>query len=99
MKLRDRVGKEHPLKADVGCRNTVFHARAQSGADFLASFQSAGAARYRVELLNEDAEKSELVLRTYQALLRGEIATSELVARLRVASQLGVTNGTLTVLR
>jgi putative protease len=30
--LRDRVGLDHPLKADVGCRNTVFHARAQSGA-------------------------------------------------------------------
>ncbi len=97
--LRDRVGLDHPLKADVGCRNTVFHARAQSGADYLTSFQSAGAARFRVELLNEDAAKSELVLRTYQSLLRGEIATPEVVARLRVASQLGVTNGTLTVLR
>ncbi len=97
--MRDRVGLDHPLKADVGCRNTVFHARAQSGADFLASFRSAGATRFRVELLNEDAAKSELILRTYQGLLAGEIATTELVARLRVASQLGVTNGTLTVLR
>jgi putative protease len=97
--IRDRVGLDHPLKADVGCRNTVFHARAQSGADFLASFQAAGAARFRVELLNEDAAKSEVILRTYQGLLRGGIATHELVARLRVASQLGVTNGTLTVLR
>ena len=26
VKLRDRVGMEHPLKADVGCRNTLFNA-------------------------------------------------------------------------
>ena len=27
VKLRDRVGAEHPVKADAGCRNTVFNAR------------------------------------------------------------------------
>src|SRR5262249_8681154 len=26
--LRDRAGMEHPVEADVGCRNTVFHAAA-----------------------------------------------------------------------
>ncbi len=31
VKLRDRVGMEHPLKADVGCRNTLFNA---SSAEF-----------------------------------------------------------------
>jgi putative protease len=97
--LRDRVGLDHPLKADVGCRNTVFHARAQSGADFLRDFRTAGAGRFRVELLTEDAAKSELIIRTYQAVLAGEIGSGEVVSRLKVASQLGVTNGTLTVLR
>ena len=97
--LRDRVGLEHPLKADVGCRNTVFHARAQSGADFLRGFRAAGATRFRVELLTEDAGKSERIIRTYQAVLAGEIGSQEVVSRLKVASQLGVTNGTLTVLR
>jgi putative protease len=97
--IRDRVGLDHPLKADVGCRNTVFHARAQSGADFLREFRAAGAGRYRVELLTEDSAKSELVIRTYQAALAGEIGSHQVVSRLKVASQLGVTNGTLTVLR
>ena len=97
--LRDRVGLDHPLKADVGCRNTVFHARAQSGADYLRDFRAAGAGRFRVELLTEDAAKSELIIRTYQAVLAGEIGSGEVVSRLKVASQLGVTNGTLTVLR
>ena len=33
VKLRDRVGMEHPLTADVGCRNTLFNAVAQSAAE------------------------------------------------------------------
>src|SRR6185436_7269725 len=36
VKLRDRVGMEHPLKADVGCRNTVFNALAQTGAEYVS---------------------------------------------------------------
>ncbi len=35
VKLRDRVGAEHPVKADVGCRNTVFNALAQTGAEYV----------------------------------------------------------------
>ena len=30
--LRDRVGMDHPVEADVGCRNTVVRAEAQSAA-------------------------------------------------------------------
>ena len=29
-RLRDRIGKEHPLRADVGCRNTLYNATPQS---------------------------------------------------------------------
>jgi putative protease len=32
VKLRDRVGVDHPLRADVGCRNTLFNAVAQTAA-------------------------------------------------------------------
>ena len=38
VKIRDRVGAEHPIKADVGCRNTVFNARAQTGAQYAQAF-------------------------------------------------------------
>ncbi|MGE3779565.1 MAG: DUF3656 domain-containing protein, partial [Pirellulaceae bacterium] len=30
---RDRIGRDHPLHADVGCRNTLFNAVAQSAAE------------------------------------------------------------------
>ena len=99
LKLRDRVGAEHPLKADVGCRNTLFHARAQSGANYLRAFMEAGARTFRVELLEEDSATTRMVLQAYRELIDGTTADpSALFQRLRVVNQLGVTSGTLTVL-
>ena len=99
LKLRDRIGMEHPVKADVGCRNTVFHARAQSGAEFLRSFLDVGARVFRVELLEEDAEQTRRILQSYRELLDGTMRDpAELARRLNVVRQLGVTSGTLTVL-
>ena len=99
VKLRDRIGVEHPLKADVGCRNTVFHAKAQSGADYLRSFMEAGARVFRVELLEEDAAMTRTVLQGYCELIDGTATDSSTLFRhLHVVKQLGVTSGTLTVL-
>lgn len=99
LKLRDRVGMEHPVKADVGCRNTVFHAKAQSGADYLRDFIDAGARVFRVELLEENAARSREILQCYRALLDGVAADSnDTLQRLGVVRQLGLTSGTLTVL-
>ena len=52
VKLRDRVGMEHPLKADVGCRNTLFHAVPQTAAEYLPKFLSRGARHLRIEFLD-----------------------------------------------
>jgi putative protease len=99
VKLRDRVGAEHPLKADVGCRNTVYHAKAQSGGDFVRSFAGAGARVFRVELLDEDATKTRAILQAYRDLIEGTAADpAASFRRLNVVKQLGVTSGTLTVL-
>ncbi len=95
--LRDRVGLEHPLKADVGCRNTLFHAQAQSGATYFEAFQAMQPAAVRIELLNEDAEETERLVRGYQRLLAGEVTGAGLVRELNLRSQLGVTRGTLAV--
>lgn len=97
VRLRDRVGVEHPVLADVGCRNTVFQARAQSGASFIERFREAGLWRFRVELLNESAVDSRAVIQAYRDLLARRIAPSEVVKRLGAVSQLGVTGGTLLV--
>ncbi len=99
VRLRDRLGIEHPVKVDVGCRNTVYHAKAQSGASYLAGFIARGLRRVRVELVDEDAERATALIEAYQQLLRGELTPSALVNRLAVANQLGVTEGTLAVIR
>jgi putative protease len=95
--LRDRVGMEHPLRADVGCRNTLFNAVAQTGAGFFPALQEAGLRDFRVELLEEDAAGARRVIRAYQALLAGETEAADSWRALRAQTQLGVTRGTLEV--
>ncbi|MDB6154292.1 MAG: peptidase family [Chthoniobacteraceae bacterium] len=93
--LRDRVGMEHPLRADVGCRNTLFNAVPQTGARFFSMLENAGLRYFRVELLEESAAQASEVIEAYQALLAGTQGGEELWRKLRVQSQLGVTRGTL----
>eukprot|EP00469_Lotharella_globosa_P003456 CAMPEP_0167802866 /NCGR_PEP_ID=MMETSP0111_2-20121227/19405_1 /TAXON_ID=91324 /ORGANISM="Lotharella globosa, Strain CCCM811" /LENGTH=45 /DNA_ID= /DNA_START= /DNA_END= /DNA_ORIENTATION= len=40
--LRDNDGHDHLVLADMGCRNTVFNAKAQSGANYMNSLRDAG---------------------------------------------------------
>jgi putative protease len=93
--LRDRVGTEHPLRADVGCRNTLFNAMPQTGAAYYDALRGAGLRNFRIELLEEDAAESARVIRAYQSLLSGERDGDGLWRELRAQSQLGVTKGTL----
>jgi putative protease len=95
VELRDRVGLNHPLKADVGCRNTLFHAQAQSGAAYFEQFRKLAPAAFRVELLLEDATETERILRGYQRLLAGTSTGPMIIRELNLRSQLGVTSGTL----
>ncbi len=95
VELRDRVGLQHPLKADVGCRNTLFHAQAQSGAAYFEQFRKLGPAAFRIEFLLEDANEAERILRGYQRLLAGTITGPMIIRELNLRSQLGVTTGTL----
>ena len=93
VRLRDRVGLEHPLKADAGCRNTVFNARAQTGAESVERLQTLGARHFRLEFVQETPETVTTVLARYRALLRGEMGGAELWRELKLHNQLGVTRG------
>ena len=93
VKLRDRVGMEHPLKADVGCRNTVFNALAQTGAEYVERMLSLGVGNFRIEFLNETPEQVTQTIAKYRQLLRGEISGTNLWRELRLMNQLGVTRG------
>ena len=93
LKLRDRVGAEHPVKADVGCRNTVFNSMAQTGAEYVERMLALGVRNFRVEFLNETPEQVAQTLTMYRQLLRGEISGGQLWRELKLFNQLGVTRG------
>jgi U32 family peptidase len=95
VEVRDRVGLTHLVKADVGCRNTVFNARAQTGAQYFVRLQRAGLRYFRVELLDEDREHARRLISLYLGLLGGSHTGEDVWRELKADSRLGVTHGTL----
>ena len=93
VQLRDRVGALHPLKADAGCRNTVFNGLAQTGADHVSRMLALGARKFRLEFLKETPEQVAQTITMYDQLLRGEISGTQLWRELKLLNQLGVTRG------
>lgn len=93
--LQDRIGMSHPVRVDEGCRNTVYNAIEQSGAEYLSEFKELGVPSYRVEFLEENAEKVQEVLSLYRSALDGRIGGSEVWRKLKATNQLGVTRGQL----
>ncbi|CAM3531648.1 U32 family peptidase [Marinicrinis lubricantis] len=93
--LKDRIGMSHPVRVDEGCRNTVYNAIEQSGAEYLQNFLELGVTDYRVEFLEENAQKVEEVISLYEKALRGEITGTEVWRKLKATNQLGVTRGQL----
>ncbi|QIR41144.1 U32 family peptidase [Tolypothrix sp. PCC 7910] len=97
VKLRDRVGSEHVLKADVGCRNTVFNGTAQTGAEYVQRLIDLGLRHFRIEFVNETPAQVSKTIHCYSQLLRGEITGSQLWRELKLQNQLGVTRGPMGV--
>ncbi|KAB2653462.1 MAG: U32 family peptidase [Verrucomicrobia bacterium] len=93
VRLRDRTGAQHPLKADVGCRNTVFNSQAQTGAEFVERLMALGVRNFRIEFLNETPAEVTQTITKYRQLLRGEITGAQLWRELKLFNQLGVTRG------
>ena len=93
VRLRDRVGMEHPLRADAGCRNTVFNARAQTGAEAVPRLLALGLRQFRIEFVDESPDEVSRTIARYRALLRGEITGEQLWRELKLQNQLGVTRG------
>jgi len=93
--LRDRVGQLHRLQADVGCRNTLFNGRAQTGARFLPQLLASGLRHFRIELLDENQTDALSTIRSYQDLLSEKISPATLLNEIHATEKLGVTEGTL----
>lgn len=98
VRLRDRVGMEHPLKADVGCRNTLFNAVPQTAAEYLPRLLSRGVRHLRVEFLDDPPEAVNRTLRLYRDALAGHREPRTLWKDLKATNRYGVTRGQLAIL-
>ena len=93
--LKDRVGQLHRLQADVGCRNTLFNGRAQTGARFFQQLLTSGLRNFRIELLDESHDAAISTITAYQNLLSEKITPDQLLTQIHATEKLGVTEGTL----
>jgi putative protease len=96
--LGDHHGQQHPVVVDPACRNTVYNARAQSAAGLVPRLLGAGVRRVRLEFVRETTEETLRVLAGYQALLSGDLSPRQLIEKLKLHEQFGVTAGTMRTL-
>jgi U32 family peptidase len=98
VKLRDRVGKDHPLKADVGCRNTLYNAVPQTAAEFLPRLLNHGVRFLRIEFLDDTPAAVRRTIMLYREVIAGERDGKSLWRELKASNQYGVTRGPLAVI-
>ena len=70
--LRDQSGKDNLVLADMGCRNTVFSAEAQSGIHSLKEWSAAGVGTARIELIDEGKSDVKTIVKGYLDVLDGK---------------------------
>jgi putative protease len=96
VKLRDRLGVEHVLHADIGCRNTLYNGHAQSGAEAAPKLIRMGVKQFRIELLRDTtAAETHRLVRLYRDLLEGKTDGPTVWKSLKAENRVGVTRGTL----
>ena len=96
VKLRDRIGVEHVLHADIGCRNTLYNGNAQSGAEVVAKLLGCKITKFRIEILRDaPAQQLHRLWELYSNLLQGQIDGSTVWKTLKAENRLGIIRGTL----
>lgn len=90
IRLRDRTGQEHAVIADVGCRNTVFGAQAQSVLGLLPRLRQAGCRHFRLEMLEEDAEQTRHLIEVYREAWDGAIRPADAIRTLQASARFGI---------
>jgi putative protease len=95
--LQDKVGRLHPVMADVGCRNTVFGAEAQVATKHLQLWLAAGIRHFRLEFAHENAQHVHQVVAAFQHALAGEGSFEGLERDLKRLAPQGITEGSLFV--
>ncbi len=92
VRIMDRTHAMHYLRSDEGCRNTMFNGQAQSAARYVDSMRRCGLNRFRLELLDETAEKTTELIEHYRSLLKGHTTAEQLMQQLNLLDRIGVTD-------
>lgn len=95
--LKDESGRMHPLVADIGCRNTVFGAEAQTASRHLPAWREVGIRHFRVEFVNEGASQVRGIARAFQNALDHKVNPAQLESQLRQFQLAGLTEGSLQI--
>ncbi|MEM7454843.1 MAG: U32 family peptidase [Planctomycetota bacterium] len=95
--IRDASGLEHPVMADVGCRNTVFGAGAQTDPKWLSRWIKSGIRQYRIEFVHQNANEVSEISSSFAGFFAQSIDASELSRKLEKFSPHGTTEGSLFV--
>ena len=90
---------EHTLQADVACRNTLYNAKPQSGAELVPDLVSRGIEHFRLEMLEESGSRVKEIVLLYQKLLAGNVSPESVWKELSAINRVGVTRGTLEAKR
>ncbi len=93
VELRDRVGVSHPLKADVGCRNTLFSGVPQTAAEVIPRLLALGSRDLRIEFLDETPNDVSRTIDLYKQAIDGKRNPAMLWKALKASNQYGITRG------
>ena len=95
--IRDSNGLEHPVMADVGCRNTVFGADAQTDPAWLGQWLKSGIRQFRIEFVHQDPVALSGIATAFKDFLNLRNDAVELSRKLDRHSPQGTTKGSLFV--
>ncbi len=95
--VRDSQGRSHAVMADVGCRNTIFGAEAQTDPSSMDAWRESGILDFRVEFVHQTPEQVLQVSEAFANYFQGKLNSVALAQVLKNASPQDTTEGSLFV--
>ena len=94
--LRDAHGRQHPVMADVGCRNTVFNAQAQVSASQMQNWMKTGIFHFRLEFVHQGGDDVEKITNAFASYFENK-DSNKLKSQLKTFTDQGISEGSLYV--
>ncbi|MBN8537079.1 MAG: U32 family peptidase [Deltaproteobacteria bacterium] len=96
VQLKDQFNHLHWIKPDHECRNTMFHAKAQSAIKYVSSWRKLGLGNLRYEALNESGSELIFKLQNYLYFLHGLQTAEKTLLHLKTQESYGLSDGNLS---